>query len=124
MLHSGWGEDLTCLLLEWVPRGSLADLLDDRTRELEWREPLLKLAADAARGMLYLHSRRYYDEEKGDVASCVLHRDLKPDNCLVSDYMTIKLTDFGTARAKADDDTVLSKFVPIILHSTPECDVS
>ena len=33
MLHSGWGEDLTCLLLEWVPRGSLADLLDDRTRD-------------------------------------------------------------------------------------------
>jgi hypothetical protein len=71
-----WGRELTCLVLEWVPNGSLGDLLKaDRApavvvtpaaaaaasfspgaaaaaffqRRLEWGDPLLKLAIDVAR---------------------------------------------------------------------------
>ena len=38
----------------------------------------------------------------------------QPDNCLVSQYLTAQLTDFGTSRAKAhDSDSVLSKVTSI-----------
>ena len=90
----------TCLptLLE----GSLDDLL--QKPDLDWSDPLLKLATDVARGMRYLHMRRFYDEERGEEQSTVIHRDLKPENCLVSEFMTAQLSDFGTSRAKAHDD--------------------
>jgi hypothetical protein len=51
-----WGKELMCLVLEWVAKGSLRDLLE--TPDLHWDDPLLRLAADVARGMNYLHTRK------------------------------------------------------------------
>jgi serine/threonine protein kinase len=103
-----WGKDLMALVLEWVPRGSLADLLEDKSLDLHWGEPLLKLAMDVARGMIYLHGREYFDERDCEQKRCILHRDLKPDNALVTDYTTLKITDFGASRAKAADDVTMT----------------
>ena len=44
---------------------------------LEWKEPLLGLAQDVARGMAYLHGREYLDEADGTRKRGVIHRDLK-----------------------------------------------
>ena len=63
--------------LKWVPKGSLADVLEDKARKLRWDDPLLRLAMDVARGMIYLHGREYYDERDCELKSCILHRDLK-----------------------------------------------
>ena len=70
-----WGGDLTALILGWCSGGSLEDVL--KQRDLEWADPLLRLATDIARGMRFLHGRKYYDEVKGEQQSTVLHRDLK-----------------------------------------------
>ena len=70
-----WGGDLTALILGWCSGGSLEGVL--KQRDLEWADPLLRLAADIARGMRFLHSRKSYDEVKGEQQSTVLHRDLK-----------------------------------------------
>jgi serine/threonine protein kinase len=70
--------------LQWVPRGSLGDMLEDKSQELTWGDPLLRLAMDLARGMAYLHGREYFDERANERKKCILHRDLKPDNALVS----------------------------------------
>ena len=69
-----WSRKLTCLILEWMPRGSMGDLLASRTVSLGWSEPLLRLATDVARGMGYMHSRSYTSEATGVLHSCVLHR--------------------------------------------------
>jgi serine/threonine protein kinase len=114
-----WGRELTCLVLEWVPRGSLADLLEDNLLDLHWGDPLLKLAMDVARGMIYLHGREYFDERDQEHKQCILHRDLKPDNALVTDFTTLKIIDFGTSRAKAANDVTMTG-VGTPLFSAPE----
>jgi len=103
-----WGQDLMCLVLEWVPRGSFADFLENKYLDLHWGDPLLKLAMDVARGMIYLHGREYFDELDCEKKRCILHRDLKPDNVLVTDYTSLKITDFGASRAKAADDVTMT----------------
>jgi hypothetical protein len=86
------------LITELASRGSLWDVLRS-----PWGAPgspglgpplpvRLRIAADAARGMLYLHSMR---------PGPVLHRDLKSANVLVDAGGTGKLSDFGLARVKA-----------------------
>jgi serine/threonine protein kinase len=112
---------LTCLVLEWVPKGSLGDMLLDTALVLTWNEPLLRLAADVARGMAYLHARAFFDEAANEHKRCIVHRDLKPDNVLVSDFLVAKITDFGTSKAKGTGaDDVLSTSVGTPLFSAPE----
>jgi serine/threonine protein kinase len=80
-----WTKDLTCLILEWVPRGSLGDMLDDSGLDLTWNDPMLQLARDIASAMNYLHSREFEDGTAGEegsrrtsVKGSIIHRDLKP----------------------------------------------
>jgi len=107
------------LVLEWVPKGSLQNLLDSDAIDLSWDDPLLRLATDVARGMCYLHNREYFDETEGVNKQCVLHRDLKPDNALVTDYIAVKITDFGTSRAKGVEDVTMTS-VGTPLFAAPE----
>jgi len=69
-----WSRELVALLLEWVPKGSLEDLLGQTSLNLAWNDPLLRLASDVARGMAYLHSRSYFDEQSRTQVDCILHR--------------------------------------------------
>ena len=126
---------MTALLLGWCGKGSLADLLAAPEKNLEWRGTLLRLATDIARGMRYLHSRKFIvdhghhqdgegsgngEEEDGEeFSSCVLHRDLKPDNVLMTDFLAAAITDFGTSRSKAGD-SVLMTGVGTPLFAAPE----
>jgi serine/threonine protein kinase len=70
-----WSQELMCLVLEYVPKGSLDGLLKDPS--LTWADPLLRLATDIARGMAYLHGCSFFDEQDGQHKQCILHRDLK-----------------------------------------------
>ena len=70
-----WSPLLVALVLEFLPKGSLDVFL--REPGLRWDEPLLHIATDIARGMVYLHEREYFDEVAGEMKTCVIHRDLK-----------------------------------------------
>jgi serine/threonine protein kinase len=61
-----------CILTEFMPSGSLADILPNATIKLEWKKRL-KMLRSAAVGINYLHS----------LEPCIIHRDLKPSNLLV-----------------------------------------
>ena len=72
------------LMLEFVPGGSLADLLRKHPHGLG--EPrAAALTAQLLHGIAYLHARR------------IIHRDIKPQNLLLSDTGDLKITDFDTA---------------------------
>ncbi|KAI3903345.1 hypothetical protein MKW98_031999 [Papaver atlanticum] len=76
-----------CIVTEFLPRGSLFQLL--RRCKLDKRRRVL-MALDIARGMTYLHSRN----------PPVVHCDLKSSNLLVDKNWTVKVGDFGISRIK------------------------
>lgn len=75
--------ELTMLILEFVVGSSLGSILT-RIDRVDW-EIGLALVSSTLRGLGYAHS-------KG-----VIHRDIKPDNILVSEEGVVKITDFGLA---------------------------
>jgi serine/threonine protein kinase len=138
MVGACWSKALVALVLEWVPRGSLGDLLkagrhdqarfsfaaDARLSNAQ-RDSLvgswdlyLRLAQDVARGMVYLHGRDFVDGS-GLRQRCVMHRDLKPDNVLITDFSSAKLADFGVSRTKAGEDAQMT-LVGTPLYAAPE----
>jgi serine/threonine protein kinase len=76
--------DPYCMVLEWMPGGSLSDELYRHNRLSATQ--LSKVAFDVARGMRFLHSRR------------IIHRDLKSPNVLLDADGHAKICDFGYAR--------------------------
>ncbi|KAL9225709.1 hypothetical protein vseg_001601 [Gypsophila vaccaria] len=89
--------DQRILVYEYMPKGSLADHLfgvDHDKDILDW-STRLKIAAGAARGIMYLHC----------VAKpAVIYRDVKSANILLDDDFNPKLSDFGLAKLGPMDD--------------------
>eukprot|EP00727_Mastigamoeba_balamuthi_P005074 m51a1_g14565 putative major vault protein (1512) ;mRNA; f:1049567-1056001 len=90
-----------CLVTEYLPLGSVGGLMRARCRGSTpagcprtpeaWYALKIKFALECARGMRFLH------------ASGILHRDLKPDNLMVTSLeprapIHCKLSDFGCTR--------------------------
>ncbi|POW09586.1 hypothetical protein PSTT_06769 [Puccinia striiformis] len=81
------------IISEHVPKGNLRAYLTSRStltnsQALTWRLRI-SFAIDIARAVAYLHERK------------CLHRDLKLDNCLLTENFRVKLCDFGLARFEA-----------------------
>ena len=55
------------------------------------------------------------EEEEAGWKESVIHRDLKPDNMLLTRNWTLKLTDFGEARAQNMGATMTSVGTPIYI---------
>ncbi|MDT0467873.1 protein kinase domain-containing protein [Streptomyces gibsoniae] len=77
---------------EYVPGGSLRDWVDDRRLYRGDRRAvlarILDVAVQMAWGLDHAHSRQ------------LVHQDMKPDNVLLDDFGTAKITDFGLALAR------------------------
>jgi serine/threonine protein kinase/formylglycine-generating enzyme required for sulfatase activity len=94
------------LVMEFMSGGSLADRVD-RGGPLPWTEavPIMVGIAEAV--------------EAAHRAG-VLHRDIKPDNIMVSSFGASKLTDFGIASVVGGPATAATSITATIEHAAPE----
>ena len=76
------------LVYEYMSNGSLANHLFKAQTSPNWNERV-RIAQDIARGILYLHE---------ECEASIIHCDIKPQNILVDDFWTTKISDFGLAK--------------------------
>ncbi|XP_050313184.1 atrial natriuretic peptide receptor 1-like isoform X2 [Anthonomus grandis grandis] len=86
-----------CLLVEYCPRGSLQDILEDQQYKLDWAFRM-SLIMDIVRGMHYLHASHIKS-----------HGALKSSNCLVDSRFVLKISNFGLHFLKGNDKYVNSE---------------
>ena len=84
-------EGHTLLLMEWVPGRSLLQRLRDG--ETFDEDTALGIVLQVARGLQFLSD------------SGIVHRDIKPDNILLTDEHEVKLIDLGFATSGPADDS-------------------
>ncbi|XP_076881216.1 inactive protein kinase SELMODRAFT_444075-like isoform X1 [Bidens hawaiensis] len=85
------------LVYEYICNGSLDSHLYGRHRDpLEWAARQ-KIAVGAARGLRYLHEECR--------VGCIVHRDMRPNNILITHDFEPLVGDFGLARWQPDGDT-------------------
>ncbi|KAE8782383.1 G-type lectin S-receptor-like serine/threonine-protein kinase SD2-5 [Hordeum vulgare] len=78
------------LVYEYMPNGSLDRWIFEKHQEapLDWKTRL-RIIADVAKGLAYLHS---------DCRQTIAHLDIKPQNILLDEQFTAKVSDFGLAK--------------------------
>ncbi|XP_047150291.1 receptor-like protein kinase HSL1 [Vigna umbellata] len=82
--------DCKLLVYEYMPNGSLGDLLhSSKGGLLDW-PTRYKIAVDAAEGLSYLHH---------DCVPPIVHRDVKSNNILLDGDFGARVADFGVAKA-------------------------
>jgi len=77
-----------CIVMEYMPRGSLHQLLRDSQAEIHW-DVRMRIALDITRGLAYLHAEN------------IVHRDIRSKNVLLAEGKAC-LADFGLARVKTE----------------------
>src|SRR5688500_4904034 len=99
--------DLPFIVMEYVDGPSLRDVLHDRGR-LTPRE-VLAIAEPVCNALARAH------------AAGLVHRDVKPENVLIAADGTVKVADFGIARAIADTShTATGTLVGSVHYLAPE----
>lgn len=94
------------LVMEYLGGGSLADAVA-RDGPMAW-EDVARIGVRLAGALETAHR------------ASVLHRDIKPDNVLLSDYGEPKLADFGIARLVGGTATRTGPVYASILYAAPE----
>jgi tRNA A-37 threonylcarbamoyl transferase component Bud32 len=101
------GREVSYIVVEYVPGGDLKALID-RRGPLPGAM-LSRIGAAVADGLAHAHERG------------VIHRDIKPQNVLMDEYGSPKLTDFGIARAlDTAHSTSTDSYLGTATYSSPE----
>ncbi|KAL3501202.1 hypothetical protein ACH5RR_035651 [Cinchona calisaya] len=95
------GDDECFLVYELCRNGNLSQWLFGKEKTLSWIQRL-KIAIDCARGLWFLHT---YPE------GCIVHRDIKPTNILLSANFQGKLSDFGLSKVMSMGQSFVSSEV-------------
>lgn len=94
-----------CLVSE-LARGDLFKIIDDNQTLPE--DVLKSIAAQLVSALTHLHQQR------------IIHRDMKPQNVLVCAHGSIKVCDFGFARALSQKTLVLTSIKGTPIYMAPE----
>lgn len=93
-----WDGSKRALLYEYMPNGSLGDLLSKDRNSLE-PTSLLQIAIGVSHGIEYLHN---------GCSPRILHLDIKPQNVLLDQDFTPKISDFGLAKTYSRTQSAVS----------------
>ncbi|XP_028118160.1 putative wall-associated receptor kinase-like 16 [Camellia sinensis] len=95
--------EVPLLVYEFITNGTLSEHIHDDSRAsfLTW-EMRLKIAAETAGALAYLHSA---------TSTPIIHRDIKTTNLLLDDNYTAKVADFGASRLVPLDHSQLATLV-------------
>lgn len=105
--HSFYHNGAISLVLEYMDRGSLVDVIGQLKTILE---PYLAVVCkQVLQGLVYLHHERH-----------VIHRDIKPSNLLVNHKGEVKITDFGVSAMLASSMGQRDTFVGTYNYMAPE----
>ncbi|CAA7393719.1 unnamed protein product [Spirodela intermedia] len=89
-------QETNLLVYEYMPNGSLGELLHGKKGgHLHW-DTRYKIALEAAKGLCYLHH---------DCSPLILHRDVKSNNILLDSNFEAHVADFGLAKFLQDSGT-------------------
>ncbi|XP_022726374.1 leucine-rich repeat receptor-like serine/threonine-protein kinase BAM3 [Durio zibethinus] len=89
-------KETNILIYEYMPNGSLGEVLHGKGGGyLRW-ETRLKIAIEAAKGLCYLHH---------DCSPLIIHRDVKSNNILLNSDFEAHVADFGLAKFLHDTGT-------------------
>lgn len=98
-----------CLIMELCNQNLSELLTDRRVSEIGFKEEeIMSYMQDIISAVQCLHSHGY------------IHRDIKPDNILIADDGTLKLTDFGTIK-NMKDKLPFTNYVSTRWYRAPEC---
>ncbi|KAK4418607.1 G-type lectin S-receptor-like serine/threonine-protein kinase SD2-2 [Sesamum alatum] len=76
------------LVYDYMPNGPLSMYLRHGSQNLSW-DVRFRVAVGTARGIAYLHE---------ECRSCIIHCDIKPENILLDEDFSAKVSDFGLAK--------------------------
>ncbi|KAG6546066.1 hypothetical protein Mapa_012472 [Marchantia paleacea] len=104
--------DINLLMYDYMPNGSLGEVLHEKRRMLDW-ETRYNIAIGAAQGLAYLHH---------DCLPAILHRDVKSNNILLGSRFEPYVADFGLAKLIDASNTskVVSKVAGSYGYIAPE----
>ena len=87
------------IIMEFVDGSDLRSILSacERSKSRLSVPMALFIAAEAARGLHYSHVKR---DEASQALLAIVHRDISPQNIMISYEGEVKVTDFGIAKAK------------------------
>ncbi|CAM0878113.1 unnamed protein product [Alopecurus aequalis] len=102
--------DTPILVYEFLPKGSLDDILHNSSQVPLHLDARLNIVAESAHGLAYLHSQ---------ARSRILHGDIKPANILLDDNFIPKISNFGLPRLIARDKKHTCSFSSDIAYMDP-----
>jgi len=98
--------DRIVIVLQYMDLGSLQDVIRRHTKIPE--RYLAQMAKQALEGILQIHRKNF------------IHRDIKPDNFLVSSHGEVKVADFGLMRELRENETSVMTKTGTLCYLSPE----
>ncbi len=104
--HADADQSLYCYSMEYVPGRSVGETM--RTSGVLTRQTALHLTYQIASALGCAHSHG------------LVHRDVKPDNIIITSGAAAKLVDLGLARDRLGGDTTTASGMRLVIVGTPE----
>ena len=97
--------NMVCLVMDYCAKGDLSNYISNLETELSTSEKL-SLFRQVLEGIYHIHKNGY------------MHRDLKPDNILLTADLTVKIGDMGLTKKEENDINNTSAGTP--LYASPQ----